>query len=240
MARKSRVNPPSSVLVSGEKRYQVALYVRLSVLDGGRKDRDTVRTQELLLRNFIQGKPEFSLYSVYVDNGQSGVNFERDDWKRLLDDVKQGRVNCIIVKDLSRFGRNYIEAGEYLEKVFPFLGVRFIAVNDQYDSLDSSASDYLAVHLKNLINDVYARDISHKICPVLRNMQEQGRYIGSMAAYGYKKSERDRHILEIDPEAAQVVRSIFQWRVMGLKYSQITRELRRQDETKAWDCTGAP
>lgn len=229
MARKSRVNPPSSVLVSGEKRYQVALYVRLSVLDGGRKDRDTVRTQELLLRNFIQGKPEFSLYSVYVDNGQSGVNFERDDWKRLLDDVKQGRVNCIIVKDLSRFGRNYIEAGEYLEKVFPFLGVRFIAVNDQYDSLDSSTSDYLAVHLKNLINDVYARDISHKICPVLRNMQEQGRYIGSMAAYGYKKSERDRHILEIDPEAAQVVRSIFQWRVMGLKYSQITRELRRQE-----------
>lgn len=152
MARKSRVNLPSSVLVSGEKRYQVALYVRLSVLDGGRKDRDTVRTQELLLRNFIQGKPEFSLYSVYVDNGQSGVNFERDDWKRLLDDVKQGRVNCIIVKDLSRFGRNYIEAGEYLEKVFPFLGVRFIAVNDQYDSLDSSASDYLAVHLKNLID----------------------------------------------------------------------------------------
>lgn len=229
MARKSRVNLPASVQISGEKRYQTALYVRLSVLDGGRKDCDTAKTQELILRNFIQEKPEFSLYSVYVDNGESGVNFERDDWKRLLDDVKQGRVNCIIVKDLSRFGRNYMETGEYLEKVFPFLGVRFIAVNDQYDSLDPRASDYLTVHLKNLINDVYARDISHKICPVLQIMQEQGKYIGAMAAYGYKKSEKDRHRLEIDPEAAQVVQSIFRWRAMGLKYSEITRELRRQE-----------
>ena len=117
-----------------EKIYRTALYVRLSVLDSGKKGSDTVETQESLLRQFLEGKPCFSIVDVYVDNGETGVDFKRDGFERLMEDVRGGRVDCIIVKDLSRFGRNYIEAGEYLEKVFPFLGIRFIAVNDGYDS----------------------------------------------------------------------------------------------------------
>ena len=126
-----------------EKVYRTALYIRLSVLDSGKKDSDTVETQESLLRQFLEGKPCFSIFDIYVDNGETGVDFRRDEFERLMEDVREGRVDCIIVKDLSRFGRNYIEAGEYLEKVFPFLGIRFIAVNDGYDSADPASADGL-------------------------------------------------------------------------------------------------
>ena len=127
--------------------------------------------------------------------------------------------------DLSRFGRNYIEAGEYLEKIFPFMGVRFIAVNDGYDSIDPAASDSLSMHLKNLVNDVYARDISQKICPVLQEKQERGEFIGNWAAYGYLKSAEDKHRLVVDEETAPVVRDIFQWRLIGMDYQEIAKRL---------------
>ena len=211
-----------------EKVYRVALYVRLSVLDSGKKDSDTVETQESLLRQFIEGKPCFSLVSVYVDNGETGVDFKRDGFGRMMEDVRRGRVDCIIVKDLSRFGRNYIEAGEYLEKVFPFLGIRFIAVNDGYDSADPAAADGLSLHLKNLVNDVYARDISAKISPALRGKQMRGEFIGAWAAYGYRKSKEDKHRLVIDPNTAQIVRDIFAWRLEGISYQKIARRLTEQ------------
>lgn len=225
MARKSRIAEKQPPLTLLERIYKVGLYVRLSVLDSGKKDSDTVESQEDILRKFIEGKSEFSLVSVYVDNGQTGVNFDRDEFERLLSDVRSGKVDCIIVKDLSRFGRNYIEAGEYLEKVFPFLGVRFIAVNDGYDSLDPAASAGLSLHLKNLVNDVYARDISAKISPVLRGKQERGEFIGAWAAYGYLKSPEDKHRIVIDPQTAPVVRDMFAWRVSGLSYQNIARRL---------------
>lgn len=175
-----------------EKVWRTALYIRLSVLDSGKKDSDTVETQESLLRQFLEGKPCFSIFGIYVDNGETGVDFRRDEFERLMEDVRGGRVDCIIVKDLSRFGRNYIEAGEYLEKVFPFLGIRFIAVNDGYDSADPAQADGLTLHLKNLVNDVYARDISAKISPALRGKQMRGEFIGTWAAYGYMKSKEDK------------------------------------------------
>lgn len=228
MARKSRI-AGQQPLTLPERIYKVGLYVRLSVLDSGKKDSDTVETQEAILRQFIEGKPCFSLVSVYVDNGQTGVNFERDEFEHLLEDVRSGRVDCIIVKDLSRFGRNYIETGEYLEKVFPFMGVRFIAVNDHYDSIDPSTSDSLTMHLKNLVNDIYARDISHKICPVLRAKQERGEFIGAWAAYGYLKSTEDKHRLVVDEETAPVVRDIFLWRAMGRSFQEIAKMLRARD-----------
>lgn len=162
-----------------QKIYHVALYVRLSVLDGGHKGSDTAETQELLLRSFIEGKACFSLFSVYVDNGETGVNFKRDGFERMMEDVREGLVDCIIVKDLSRFGRNYIEAGEYLEKIFPFLGVRFIAVNDGIDTDDPASFDSLSLHLKNLVNEMYARDISKKISTVLHEKQQRGEFIGA-------------------------------------------------------------
>ncbi|WP_320951627.1 recombinase family protein, partial [Hungatella effluvii] len=159
MARKSRfrtaaAEPPKLRV------YNTGAYIRLSVLDGHQCDSDSIENQEALVRAYIENDPSLTLYDVYSDNGETGVNFERDDFERLLDDIRAGRIDCVIVKDLSRFGRNYIEAGEYLEKVFPFMGVRFIAVNDGYDSLDPATSDSLSMHLKNLVNDVYARDIS--------------------------------------------------------------------------------
>lgn len=204
--------------------YSTGAYVRLSVLNGHQSDSDSIDNQEALLREFIKGDPSLSLYGVYSDNGETGVNFERDDFERLLDDVRAGRVNCIIVKDLSRFGRNYIEAGEYLEKIFPFMGVRFIAVNDGYDSLDPAASDSLSMHLKNLVNDVYARDISQKICPVLQKKQERGEFIGNWV-YGYLKSDEDKCRLVPDGETAPVVQMIFKRRLSGMSYQAIVREL---------------
>ena len=230
MARKSRISKKQLILAPPfHKIYHTGLYVRLSILNGGKKDSDTAKTQESILRNFIRGKSEFSLFSVYIDNGETGVDFERDEFERLIGDVRTGRVDCIIVKDLSRFGRNYIEAGEYLEKIFPFIGVRFIAINDQYDSIDPFASDILSMHLKNLVNDIYARDISRKVCPVLRSKQEKGKFIGAWAPYGYRKSETDRHQLVIDEKVAPVVREMYQWRYEGWTYSDIVHELRERN-----------
>ena len=211
-----------------EKVCQTALYVRLSVLDSGKKDSDTVETQEALLRQFLEGKPCFSIFDVYIDNGKTGVDFKRDGFERLMEDVRAGRIDCIVVKDLSRFGRNYIEAGEYLEKVFPFLGVRFIAVNDGYDSADPAAADGLSLHLKNLVNDVYARDISAKISPALRGKQMRGEFIGTWAAYGYIKSREDKHKIVVDPNTAPVVRDMFAWRLEGTSYQKIARRLTEQ------------
>lgn len=233
MARTSRVHKKQSegeevTKTPTERIYHVALYVRLSVLDSGHKDSDTAETQELLLRKFIEGKTYFSLFDVYIDNGESGVSFERGGFERMMEDVRAGRVDCIIVKDLSRFGRNYIEAGEYLEKVFPFLGVRFIAVNDGIDTADPTSFDGLTLHLKNLINDVYARDISKKISTVLHGKQQRGEFIGAWAAYGYRKSKEDKHQLVIDEKTAPVVRDIFAWRIEGLSYKDIVRRLTAQ------------
>lgn len=225
MARKSRTLSPTIIAEKKERIYKVGLYVRLSVLDSGKKDSDTVENQEIILRRFIENKPYFSLFSVYIDNGETGVNFDRSDFERLVEDIKSGRIDCVIVKDLSRFGRNYIEAGEYLEKIFPFLGVRFIAINDGYDSIDPATSDSLSMHLKNLVNDIYARDISAKISPVLRAKQERGEFIGAWAAYGYLKSDEDKHKLVIDDDVSHIVRDIFHWRLLGHSYQWIACKL---------------
>lgn len=231
MARTSRIHKREQLQAmettknAAKKIYNVALYVRLSVLDSGHKDGDAAETQELLLRRFIEGKSYFSLFSVYMDNGESGVDFVRSGFEQMMEDVKKGLVDCIIVKDLSRFGRNYIEAGEYLEKVFPFLGVRFIAVNDGIDTDDPTSFDSLTVHLKNLVNDMYARDISVKIGTVLRRKQERGEFIGAWAAYGYQKSKEDKYQIIIDEKTAPVVRGIFTWRLAGLNCEEIVRRL---------------
>lgn len=205
--------------------YHAGLYIRTSVFNGGKKDGGTIKNQEILLRNYIAAKPDFMLTSVYIDNGESGVNFNRSNFKHLIEDVRTGKIDCIIVKDLSRFGRNYIETGEYLEHVFPFLGVRFIAINDGYDSIQPDAAELLKIHLKNLVNDVYARDISRKICPVLQMKQWRGEFLGTWAPYGYRKDEKDRHKLVVDEETAPIVRTMFYWRLEGWTYQKIVQQL---------------
>lgn len=208
------------------KFWNATLYLRLSRDDGDKEESNSITGQRELLRDYIRNRPEFHEYAVRVDDGFTGSNFERPDFKRMMEDVKEGRTNCIIVKDLSRFGRNYLDAGEYIEKIFPFLGVRFIAVNDNYDSLGGkNASDDLIIPFKNLINEAYCRDISVKVRTQLEIKRKSGQYIGAFAVYGYMKDETNKNHLVVDEYAADVVRDIFKWKLDGMSPQDIAVRL---------------
>ena len=230
MARtKRKVNPVLPVSVPAEKPqriYHAGGYIQLSVEDSGRPGADTIVTQRELVQSYIESQQDLELYAFYCDNGRTGTNFDRPEFERLMDDVRSGKVDCIVVKDLSRFGRNYQETGSYLERVFPLLGVRFIAVNDNFDTLTAERTqDGYIVPLKNIMNAVYSKDISRKILPSLASKQQRGEFIGSWAAYGYRKCEENRHQIEPDPETAPVVREIFSMRLTGTSYQKIARTL---------------
>lgn len=208
------------------KIWNATLYLRLSRDDGDKEESNSITGQRELLRDFIRNRPELREYAVRIDDGFTGSNFERPDFKKMMEDVKEGRTNCIIVKDLSRFGRNYLDAGEYIEKIFPFLGVRFIAVNDNYDSLgEKSASDDLVIPFKNLINEAYCRDISVKVRTQLEIKRKSGQYIGAFAVYGYMKDETDKNRLIVDEYAADIVRDIFSWKLDGMSPQDIAVRL---------------
>lgn len=182
--------------------------------------------QKALIKEFLRVHPDIQIYGEKVDDSYTGVNFERPAFQSMLEDIKSGRVNCVIVKDLSRFGRNYIEAGHYIEKIFPYLGVRFIAINDNIDTAsDMNASEEMLIPFKNLINDAYCRDISLKVRSHLDVKRRNGQYIGSFAPYGYRKSPMDKNQLIIDEKAASVVRKIFQWKIEGMSGSRIADKL---------------
>lgn len=191
--------------------YQTGLYLRLSkedgdVAEGSKLVSNSISNQKALIMDFLKSHPEIKVYSEYVDDGYSGVNFERPNFQRMLEDIRSGKINCVIVKDLSRFGRNYIEAGRYIEKIFPMLGVRFIAITDGYDSLESEnnyGSD-MVIPFKNLINDAYCRDISVKIRSHLEMKRKRGEYIGAFAVYGYLKDENNKNQLIADEYASGV------------------------------------
>jgi DNA invertase Pin-like site-specific DNA recombinase len=192
--------------------YNAVDYLRLSKEDGDKAESDSIANQRDLITNFVKSMPEIRLCSERIDDGFSGVDFNRPAFNLMMEDIKAGRINCIIVKDLSRFGRNYIEAGRYIERIFPFLGVRFIAINDGYDSAkEKSTSDDIIIPFKNLVNDAYCRDISVKIRSQLEVKRKNGEFIGSFAVYGYMKSAENKNQLVIDPYAAKIVRDIFAW-----------------------------
>ena len=162
----------------------------------------------------------------YVDDGFTGTNFNRPAFTRLLDDVQNGKVNCVIVKDLSRLGRNYIEMGRFISKIFPSLGVRLVAVNDNFDSFDEgNASNQIIVPFKNLINDAYCRDMSLKIRSQLDIKRRNGKFIGSFPLYGYEKDEKDHNHLVIDETAAKVVELIFNMKLDGYGTKRIVEKL---------------
>ena len=151
-----------------ERVYNVAAYVRLSVEDNRRTgDKESIAMQQYMLEKYIEGQPDMRLQGVYCDNGETGTDFSRPGFEHMMDRVRDREIDCIVVKDLSRFGRNYVEAGYYLEKIFPYLGVRFIAVNDHYDTLKDKNGNEMILSLKNLVNDLYAKDISQKVCSSL-------------------------------------------------------------------------
>lgn len=212
--------------VDSVKIYRTVGYARLSIMETrDRKDNEALQNQKALLREFIGKQPDLQLQAIYEDNGETGINFDRAGFESMMEAIRSGKADCIVVKDLSRFGRDYIEAGNYLEHIFPFMGVRFISISDGYDSADATTADCLIVALKNLMNHMYSKDISRKSGSVLREKMRRGEFIGAYAAYGYIKDPVDRHHIVIDPEAAAVVREIFQQKLAGLSNQSIARRL---------------
>ena len=210
------------------KIYNACIYARLSRDDGDKLESDSMTNQKALIRDFLSKHPEIYVVSEKTDDGYSGVNFDRPAFQEMMDEIRSGKVNCVVVKDLSRFGRNYIEAGNYIERVFPFMGVRFIAINDSYDSLDKNQSDSLIIPFKNLINDAYCKDISVKIRSQLEIKRKKGQFIGAFAVYGYLKDEEDHNRLVIDTYASEVVRAIFKWKLEGMSQGRIADKLNMQ------------
>lgn len=206
--------------------YKAAIYIRVSKDDGDKLESNSISNQRALIRSFLQDKPEIEIYSEWVDDGYSGVSFDRPGVRALLQEIREGTVTCVVVKDLSRFGRNYIETGRYIEQVFPFLGVRFIAINDGFDSAaKQSQADDMIIPFKNLINDAYSRDISVKVRSGQYIRRRQGDYIGAFPLYGYFKSEENKYKLEIDDYAAMTIRDIFQWKIQGMSNQGIADRL---------------
>ena len=163
-------------------RYRTALYLRLSREDGDKTESDSIANQRTLLEAYAADHPELCIVDEFVDDGYSGSNFERPAFQRLFQELEQGTVNCILVKDLSRFGRNYIEVGRYLERIFPVMRVRLIAVTDNYDSQSAwKTSDSIMVPMRNLLNDAYCRDISVKIKSQLAVKRKRGDFVGNDA-----------------------------------------------------------
>lgn len=201
-------------------------YLRLSREDGDKQESDSIRGQRQLIRDFEKNHPDIRIVKEYTDDGYSGTNFDRPNFKEMLRDAESGLIDCIVVKDLSRLGRNYIGTGKYTERVFPSMGIRFISINDNYDSAVSDcASNNVILPFKNLINDAYSRDISIKIRSQLDVKRRQGRFIGSFAAYGYRKAENDNNRLVVDAYAAGIVQNIFKWKLDGWSCHAIAEKL---------------
>lgn len=205
--------------------FKTATYARLSV-DSAVTDSDSITSQQMLMRDYIKGRDEFLLVKEYKDDGISGTRFDRQAFDSMLEEVRKGNINCIIVKDFSRFGRDHIEVGSYLEKIFPFLGVRFISVNDGYDSFDKDSADKkLAVILKNLVNEYIAKDISVKAASGYETKQENGEYDGGRAPYGYAFADERKTRFLIDEKPAEVIRDIFIWTMRGDSARRIVKRL---------------
>lgn len=232
-------------------KYVIALYIRLSEADrnvgvNGKDESESITGQRNFLRDFISHKPEFQNADIieYCDDGKSGTNFERSGIKQLLDAAKGRRINCIIVKDLSRFGRNYIEVGDYIEQIFPFLGIRFIAVNDGYDSIDHpyGSAGLIDVSFKNVIYDLYSKELSQKTRSAHRQLANKGYCLSTF--YGYKRSPNNRHELVVNEDTAVYVREIFERANNGEIISDIVRDFNQRkiptpskNESYIWRCS---
>lgn len=227
MARKSRKNAALTEIPTIVQRvYNVGVYVRLSIEEcRDRKDSDSLENQKNIIYDYISKDPALKIFTVYADNGETGTNFDRPEFQRMMYDISKGFVDCVIVKDLSRFGREYVETSDYIDRFFPLIGVRFIAINDNYDSNVLKSSDGVVIPFKNIINTIYAKDISKKSSTALRIKQAKGEFIGAYAPYGYLKDPNDRHTLIIDEETAPIVRDVFKWKSEGLSTVSIARRL---------------
>lgn len=203
--------------------WNTAGYLRLSREDGDKAESDSIANQRKLLEQYVEAHPELHLVDFYQDDGYTGTNFDRPAFRRMEGDIGAGKINCVLVKDLSRFGRDYIEMGRYLERIFPAQGVRFIAVNDHVDSQQGRYD--MLLPMKNIFNTQYARDISDKVRSAIRTKQKRGEFVGAFPSYGYQKDPVNHNRLIIDPAAAQVVRRIFDLFELGWGKVRIAKQL---------------
>ena len=215
-------------------KWVIGKYIRLSLADQdlmkkeNKSESESISHQKALIQNFINGNAELNGSEQYefFDDGYSGTNFQRPSFERLLERIKKGEINCVIVKDFSRFGRDYIELGDYLERIFPFMGVRFISINDHYDSADyKGTTGGLDVVMKNIVYDYYSKDLSVKVKTAKYQKMKQGKYLGGHVPYGLMKDPKDKHKLIIDSEAAAVVREIFDMAIAGMRLIDMARTL---------------
>lgn len=208
------------------KIYNAGIYMRLSKEDEDKKISNSIINQKMFIKNFVRAKKDINIIAEFIDDGYSGVNFERPAFKRLLEEIKKNKIDCVIVKDLSRFSRNYIEAGNYIENIFPFMGVRFIAITDNYDSIDETSTiNNVIIPFKNLINDFYCNDISLKIRSSLNAKRKKGDFVSPFAPYGYLKSEENKNKIIVDKYASKIIKSIFKWKLEGMNNCSIANKL---------------
>ncbi|CAK7024506.1 MAG: hypothetical protein EUB_02276 [Eubacterium sp.] len=231
MARKSRkalaAADPIVETVSAQT-FPTAIYARLSVENSGKSEKvDVIANQIEICKSYIEDCPYLDLIDTYVDNGRTGTVFDRPEFNRLMTDIKSGRIKCLVVRDLSRFGRDYIETGTYLERIFPQIGLRFISIKERYDSFDTDGSnESLMIPLQNMINALYSKDISRKVSTALKAQMENGTFRKRNLPYGYRWDE-SRSNMVIDEETAGYVKLMFQWKIEGWSIPTILDELDR-------------
>ena len=206
--------------------YRAYAYLRLSVEDGDQIESDSIKNQRVIVQRYCGGQQEIQIIGEAVDDGYTGTNFNRPGFKKILNLIKSGEIDCIIVKDLSRLGRDFTEVLRYVQRRFPEWGVRFIAIDDNYDSeAESCKEDFLTLPIKSLLNESYPANTSISIRNTLKAMREQGLFVGAYAYYGYQKDPNDHHRLILDPIASEVVRDIFRWKLCGLSQDAIATRL---------------
>ena len=204
------------------RRYKVVAYIKISKKE---KEVNSISNQKDLIDYYIKDKEDMKIYNYYVDNGYSGTNFDRPELKRMLKDISNKKVDIVIVKDLSRLGRNYIEVGELLDSILPLYDVKLISINDNIDGLNDEEDSYLLKALLNIYNENYPRDISNKVKTALTTKKVNGEFVTSYAPYGYKKSRYEKNKITIDAEAAKTVKMIFDSIEKGLSKKEIVNIL---------------
>ena len=222
------------------------MYLRLSKEDGEKTESNSISNQREIINSYAR-KNQITIVKEYVDDGYSGANFDRPNFKEMIKAAYDRKFNTIIVKDLSRFGRDYIEAGKYIQRIFPENGIRFISVNDNYDSKSADINDtHLILPIKNFINDSYCRDISNKVKSSQKIKREKGDFISAFAPYGYKKSEENKNKLVVDEQVAKNIKNIFDMKLLGYSSKAIADELnhlgvltpRKYKESQGFKCNG--
>ncbi|MBO7404963.1 MAG: recombinase family protein, partial [Clostridia bacterium] len=205
--------------------YKAAAYIRLSYTNDRSTESDSVGNQRRIIEDFVTRNPDIALIEEKVDDGYTGLLFDRPAYKDMMNDIMTGKINCVIVKDLSRLGREYIETGRYLRRIFPAYGVRFVSITDNIDTAHEQNSDDLTISIKNIMNESYSRDISVKTRTALDVKRRNGDFVGAFTVYGYLKSEDNRNRLVPDPYAGNVVRDIFRMRLDGMSAAKIAGKL---------------